>query len=160
MLATPGGVASNSRPELATCHGRGGPCHNEYPKKFLLPKENMHVYILHWNISVTEISWNEKHPENLAAYPYHMKKERNNGTRDSAWTVAGGTVEPPSTNMQSTRIAVSAVPRTRAPQIYKTFMKRFISVFVFCLAGTAAAMGSGSGGGGVARLQATRCNKR
>jgi tetratricopeptide (TPR) repeat protein len=50
--------------------------------------------------------------------------------------------------MQSTRIAVSAGPRTRAPQIYKTFMKRFISVCVFCLAGTAAAMGSGSGGGG------------
>src|SRR5271165_3155650 len=77
-----------------------------------------------------------------------MKKERNNGARDSAWTVPGGTVEPPSTNMQSTRIAVSAVPRTRAPQIYKTFMKRFISDFVFCLAGTAAAMGYGSGGGG------------
>src|SRR5260370_22299544 len=53
-----------------------------------------------------------------------------------------------SADMQSTRIAVSAGPRTRAPQIHKTFMKRFISVRVFCLAGTAAAMGSGSGGGG------------
>src|SRR5260370_23931399 len=52
-----------------------------------------------------------------------------------------------SADMQSTRIAVSAGPRTRAPQIHKTFMKRFISVRVFCLAGTAAAMGSGSCGG-------------
>jgi tetratricopeptide (TPR) repeat protein len=51
--------------------------------------------------------------------------------------------------MQSTRIAVSAGPRTRAPRIHKTFMKRFISVCVFSFGrDTAGAMGSGSGGGG------------
>src|SRR5271166_3044033 len=45
---------------------------------------------------------------------------------------------------------VGAVKSDDAPFFkgYKTFMKRFISVCVFCLAGTAAAMGSGSGGGG------------
>src|ERR1700682_4888694 len=31
------GVASNSRPELATCHGRGRPCHNAYQKNFFCP---------------------------------------------------------------------------------------------------------------------------
>jgi hypothetical protein len=36
------------------------------------------------NISVTSISYNEKHPENLAAYSYHMKKERNNGRNASS----------------------------------------------------------------------------
>ena len=33
-------------------------------------------------------------------------------------------------------------------QIKKVFMKRYLSVCVFCIAGTVAAMGSGSGGGG------------
>jgi tetratricopeptide (TPR) repeat protein len=32
--------------------------------------------------------------------------------------------------------------------IYKVFMKHYLSVCVFCIAGTVAAMGSGSGGGG------------
>src|SRR5690349_2619836 len=50
--------------------------------------------------------------------------------------------------MKSTRIAVSAGPGTDAPQFYKPFMKRFISIFICCLAGTAVEMGSGSGGGG------------
>jgi tetratricopeptide (TPR) repeat protein len=33
-------------------------------------------------------------------------------------------------------------------QIYKVFMKRYLSVCVFCIVGTVAAMGSGGGGGG------------
>jgi hypothetical protein len=53
MIATLGGVASNSRPELATCHGLGGPCHNEYQKNFLLPKRDIRIYI-RLNIPVTK----------------------------------------------------------------------------------------------------------
>ena len=37
---------------------------------------------------------------------------------------------------------------THVLQIKKVFMKRYLSVCVFCIAGTVAAMGSGSGGGG------------
>ena len=50
--------------------------------------------------------------------------------------------------MQSNPIAASAGPRIQAPEICKTFMRLFISVCMFCLVGTASAMGSGSGGGG------------
>jgi tetratricopeptide (TPR) repeat protein len=50
--------------------------------------------------------------------------------------------------MKETAIAVSAGSGAHAPGICKAFMKRFTSIFVCCLAGTAAAMGSGSGGGG------------
>ena len=48
--------------------------------------------------------------------------------------------------MQSNRIAVSANPRIQASEICKTFMRLFIGVCMFCLVGTASAMGSGSGG--------------
>jgi tetratricopeptide (TPR) repeat protein len=50
--------------------------------------------------------------------------------------------------MQSNRTAVSASPRIQAPEICKTFMRRFIGVCLFCLVAAASAMGSGSGGGG------------
>src|SRR5690348_1515006 len=33
-------------------------------------------------------------------------------------------------------------------KIYRVFMKRYLSVCVFCIVGAVAAMGSGSGGGG------------
>src|SRR5215831_15914298 len=52
------------------------------------------------------------------------------------------------TKMQSNRITVSAGPRIQAAEICKTFMRGFIGVCIFCLVGTASAMGSGSGGGG------------
>src|SRR6202011_4775810 len=64
----------------------GTPLSQCVPKKFLLPMGNKiggaQVYILRRNRDVTTISWNEKHPENLAAY--HMKKERNNGRKASS----------------------------------------------------------------------------
>ena len=50
--------------------------------------------------------------------------------------------------MQSNRTAVPEDPRIGAPEICKTFMRRFVGVSVFCLIATASAMGSGSGGGG------------
>ena len=48
--------------------------------------------------------------------------------------------------MQSNRIAVSAGSRIQACEICKTFMRLFIGICMFCLVGTASAMGSGSGG--------------
>src|SRR5215469_5781547 len=50
--------------------------------------------------------------------------------------------------MQSNPIAASAGPRIQASEICKTFMRLFIGVCMFCLVGTASAMGSGGGGGG------------
>src|SRR6202011_718419 len=64
----------------------GTPLSQCVPKKFLLPMGNKiggaQVYILRRNRDVTTISWNEKQPENLAAY--RMKKERNNGRKASS----------------------------------------------------------------------------
>jgi RNA polymerase sigma-70 factor (ECF subfamily) len=51
-----------------------------------LPKRNIRIYIL-LNIPVTRTYGNEERPENLAAYPYHMRKERNNGCKASSETI-------------------------------------------------------------------------
>src|SRR6516225_6858729 len=51
------------------------------------------------------------------------------------------------TKMQSNRMTVSAGPRIQATEICKAFTRGFIGVCIFCLVGTASAMGSGSGGG-------------
>ena len=50
--------------------------------------------------------------------------------------------------MQSNRITVSADPWIQAAEICKMFTRGFIGVCIFCLVGTAFAMGSGSGSGG------------
>jgi tetratricopeptide (TPR) repeat protein len=50
--------------------------------------------------------------------------------------------------MQIPQIAGARDPRVPAAEIYKVLAKRLLRVCLFCLVGTAAAMGSGSGGGG------------
>src|SRR5271166_6202617 len=72
-----------------------------------------------------------------------MKKERNNGRKASSEMM-----KIPSADGELDSRGRREVGRRSFFKGYKTFMKRFISVCVFCLAGTAAAMGSGSGGGG------------
>jgi hypothetical protein len=55
---------------------------------FFCPKE-MFEYICYKGIYLLQQpSRNEKHPENLAAYPYRMKKERNN--RPKEWSETEG----------------------------------------------------------------------
>jgi len=57
-------------------------------RRFLLPEGNIRIYMLQGNISVTITLTQGETPRNLAAYPYHMKKERNN--RPKEWSETEG----------------------------------------------------------------------
>src|SRR5260370_33022032 len=68
----------------------------------------------------------------------HVPPDRANGSEDNKRTPAG----------DNHSYQLAGETRIHVLEIYRVFIKRYLSVCVFCIVGTVAAMGSGSGGGG------------